>query len=54
MGNVVEVEGKWFEKPSGKFKGSCFHNANCANVCATEGFPSGICDTFRCMCRRQC
>ncbi|KAK1322478.1 hypothetical protein QJS10_CPA03g02512 [Acorus calamus] len=53
-GHVVEVEGKWCEQPSGRFAGACFRNANCANVCSTEGFPSGICEGFSCMCRREC
>ncbi|KAK1322479.1 hypothetical protein QJS10_CPA03g02513 [Acorus calamus] len=53
-GNMVVVEGVWCSTPSGRFAGACFRNANCANVCATEGWPSGICDSFRCMCRRMC
>ncbi|KAK1262386.1 hypothetical protein QJS04_geneDACA018895 [Acorus gramineus] len=53
-GNVVEVEGAWCSTPSRRFAGACFRNANCANVCATEGWPSGICDSFRCMCRKRC
>ncbi|XP_057519800.1 defensin-like protein [Amaranthus tricolor] len=38
------------------FKGACFSNRNCANVCKTEGFPEGDCKGFRrrCFCTRPC
>ncbi|KAK1296473.1 hypothetical protein QJS10_CPB15g00126 [Acorus calamus] len=54
-GNVVEVEGKTCSQPSGKYKGGCFYDNNCALVCKSEGFPDGACDgRFRCMCSKPC
>nr|AKE49474.1 plant defensin 1.2-like protein PDF1.2-2 [Dimocarpus longan] len=42
------------ESPSAKFKGICFSKSNCANICQTEGFVSGNCRVFKCICSKDC
>ncbi|KAI7733806.1 hypothetical protein M8C21_006452 [Ambrosia artemisiifolia] len=50
------VEARTCETRSHKFKGTCFSDTNCANVCHSEGFPDGKCRGFRrrCFCTRPC
>ncbi|KAG8036293.1 hypothetical protein GUJ93_ZPchr0181g29095 [Zizania palustris] len=44
------------ETPSTQFQGLCMMEANCANVCLTEGFSGGKCSSFRrrCKCTKAC
>nr|GMD78909.1 defensin-like protein P322 [Ipomoea batatas]GMD82792.1 defensin-like protein P322 [Ipomoea batatas] len=37
------AEARSCESPSGKFKGTCSQDTNCATVCMTEGFSGGSC-----------
>ncbi|GAB4858635.1 hypothetical protein Ancab_010108, partial [Ancistrocladus abbreviatus] len=50
------AEARTCESQSHNFKGLCLSDSNCANVCQTEGFPSGHCRGFRhrCFCTRPC
>ncbi|GJN09211.1 hypothetical protein PR202_ga27195 [Eleusine coracana subsp. coracana] len=56
VGPVTVAEARTCESQSHKFKGPCVRKSNCANVCKTEGFPSGHCRGFRrrCFCTRPC
>ncbi|CAN6171528.1 unnamed protein product [Urochloa humidicola] len=56
QGPVRVVVARECQSPSNKYKGPCVHDLNCANVCQTEGFPSGKCLGLRsrCICIRQC
>ncbi|PON78327.1 Plant defensin [Trema orientale] len=50
------AEARTCESQSHRFKGPCVRKSNCANVCRTEGFPSGHCRGFRrrCFCTKHC
>nr|QLH55386.1 defensin 4 [Allium cepa] len=56
MTPATMVEARTCLSQSHKFKGKCFSGTNCANVCKTEGFPSGQCQGFRrrCFCSTNC
>ncbi|KAK9155615.1 hypothetical protein Sjap_003095 [Stephania japonica] len=53
---VTGVEGRMCESASGKFKGPCGRDSNCASICQTEHFTDGHCEGFRrrCICRKPC
>ncbi|XP_043702706.1 defensin-like protein 1 [Telopea speciosissima] len=53
---VVHVNGRTCDSQSHHFKGPCFSNNNCANVCLNEGFSGGHCKGFRhrCFCEKPC
>lgn len=50
------VSARKCESQSFRFKGPCSRDANCANVCLTEGFTGGVCKGLRhrCFCTRDC
>ncbi|KAF3775805.1 Defensin-like protein 4 [Nymphaea thermarum] len=56
FGRVEKAEARLCSSPSKRFRGLCFSDRNCANVCHTEGFPGGDCQGFRrrCMCQTPC
>ncbi|KAJ3693519.1 hypothetical protein LUZ60_008999 [Juncus effusus] len=43
-------------KASRGFKGLCFADTNCAQVCMTEGYTGGNCHGLRrrCICQKPC
>ncbi|XP_074350450.1 defensin-like protein 1 [Apium graveolens] len=55
-----EVEGgrtiRVCESQSHLFKGQCWSNSNCAQICRHEGFRGGHCRGFRkrCYCTKPC
>ncbi|ESW31912.1 hypothetical protein PHAVU_002G278600 [Phaseolus vulgaris] len=53
---VMKSEARLCESPSHSFKGLCFNDRNCANVCLTEGFTGGKCEgaRHRCFCTIIC
>ncbi|KAF4361306.1 hypothetical protein F8388_001195 [Cannabis sativa] len=53
---LLLATGRTCEAQSHHFKGPCVRKSNCANVCRTEGFPSGHCRGFRrrCFCTKHC
>ncbi|CAA7405500.1 unnamed protein product [Spirodela intermedia] len=50
------VEGRVCEFPSSIFKGLCWRDRNCANVCHAEGHGGGHCEGVRrrCICQKPC
>ncbi|XP_078161484.1 defensin-like protein CAL1 isoform X1 [Carex rostrata] len=58
IGPVMKAEARHCLSQSHMFKGACFSNNNCANVCRNEGFPAGECKTTRlqskCFCKKAC
>ncbi|KAJ0722448.1 putative knottin, scorpion toxin, defensin, plant, knottin, scorpion toxin-like superfamily [Helianthus annuus] len=56
MGGPIMVEARTCLSQSRKFKGACFSDNNCGNVCKSEGFPRGKCRGFRrrCFCVKHC
>uniref|UniRef100_A0A9I9CKT7 Knottins-like domain-containing protein n=2 Tax=Cucumis melo TaxID=3656 RepID=A0A9I9CKT7_CUCME len=50
------AEARVCESPSHNFKGLCFSDTNCGNICKTEGFSGGLCRGFRrrCFCTKHC
>ncbi|KAH7664515.1 Scorpion toxin-like protein [Dioscorea alata] len=56
MGTVTVVDARKCTSQSHKFKGQCWSDTNCANVCHNEGFPGGECMGFRrrCFCKKEC
>ena len=50
------AEARDCEFPSDKFKGMCFNDRNCGDICETEGFSGGNCKGFRrrCICTKPC
>nr|GMD76958.1 defensin-like protein [Ipomoea batatas]GMD80127.1 defensin-like protein [Ipomoea batatas] len=54
---IMVTEARKCATPSGKFKGQCFRQANCATICQSEGYPEGDCKgTFnrQCYCIKPC
>nr|GMD76955.1 defensin-like protein P322 [Ipomoea batatas] len=53
---IMVAEARSCESPSGKFKGTCSQDTNCATVCMSEGFSGGTCKGFRrrCICTKPC
>ncbi|XP_044430161.1 defensin Tm-AMP-D1.2-like [Triticum aestivum] len=57
MGTMKVVEARTCQSRSHKFKGGCFSDSNCANVCHTENFPRGTMPHYvepKCYCERDC
>ncbi|XP_047077348.1 defensin-like protein CAL1 [Lolium rigidum] len=58
MGTTKVAEARHCLSQSHRFKGTCIRNSNCANVCMTENFPDGECQTRalerKCFCKRVC
>lgn len=40
--------------PSRLFSGLCFSDNNCSAICEKEGFLSGECKGFKCICQKDC
>nr|AUZ82775.1 defensin 12 [Avena sativa] len=57
-GSVKVAQARKCKSQSHKFKGACFSDTNCANVCKTENFPDGECHQHhverKCYCERDC
>uniref|UniRef100_A0A2P2NIF7 8.4 kDa sulfur-rich protein n=1 Tax=Rhizophora mucronata TaxID=61149 RepID=A0A2P2NIF7_RHIMU len=53
---MVATEARVCQSQSHHFKGPCFSDHNCAQVCRTEHFSGGDCKGFRrrCFCTRLC
>ncbi|TKY60497.1 Defensin protein 4 [Spatholobus suberectus] len=53
---VKTAEARDCSSKSHGFKGACFSDTNCAQVCRNEGFTGGKCTGFRhrCFCTRIC
>lgn len=56
MSSPMVVEGRLCYTKSQTYKGVCFRDANCANVCINEGFTGGKCRGFKrdCYCSKEC
>nr|AUZ82773.1 defensin 6 [Avena sativa] len=58
MGTTKVAEARHCLSQSHRFKGPCVRSGNCANVCKTENFPDGECQTQglerKCFCKRVC
>lgn len=56
QGSVQVALARECESQSHKYKGPCARDANCANVCLTEGFTGGKCGgvRHRCLCTKHC
>ncbi|KAJ1279079.1 hypothetical protein BS78_04G127800 [Paspalum vaginatum] len=52
------VEERHCLSQSHTFEGMCLSSSNCANVCMTENFTSGVCKmdgaTRKCFCKKIC
>ena len=55
---VAEARHRQCESKSHRYRGACFSEHNCVNVCSTEGFPSGHCKfhdmELKCFCKKPC
>ncbi|KAL7130577.1 hypothetical protein ABFS83_13G143300 [Erythranthe nasuta] len=51
---IVPGEASLCETPSRYFNGICFSRRNCGAICEKEGFSSGRCKAFKCVCGKDC
>ncbi|KAL8469376.1 hypothetical protein ACS0TY_032269 [Phlomoides rotata] len=42
------------KSPSRLFHGPCFISENCLTICEKEGFLTGACKRFKCVCATHC